>query len=222
VDLLAYGTKVIIIFLIAYFGTRVLSKKAIAEMTAYEIAGIFILSNVAAEPLVTKVTMRAVLGTGLLVFLIWLASHLATFNKLTPIMEHSPTVVIKNGQLDMTALRAASLSLNQFMGLLRAKGFDKVTDVEFAILEPQGMLSAFPKSQKRPVNPGDLNIPTPYEGLTLPLVMDGSVIENNLRHANLTKEWLLGALSYQGIKELSKEVALAELDTQGNLLVSRK
>ena len=221
-ELFAYGTKVIIIFLIAYFGARVLTKKAIAEMTAYEIAGIFILSNVAAEPLVTKVTMRAVYGTGLLIFLIWITSHLAIFNKLTPIMEHSPTVVVKNGQLDMSALKATSLSLNQFMGLLRAKGYDKVTDVEFAVLEPQGRLSAFPKSQKRPVNPSDLSVPTQYEGLTLPLVMDGSILENNLRHANLTKDWLLSALSYQGIKEFSKEVALAELDTQGNLLVSRK
>lgn len=221
-ELLTYGIRVIIIFLLTYFGARILTKKAIAEMTAYEIAGVILLSTVAAEPLVTKVTTKAVYGTGLLIFLIWLTSRLAVVNKLTPILEHTPTVLVKNGQLDMTALKATSLSLNQFMGLLRTKGYDKVTDVEFAVLEPQGKLSAFPKSQKRPVNPSDLNIPTQYEGLTLPLVMDGSIIESNLRHAKLTKEWLLGALSYQGVKDFSKEVALAELDTQGNLLVSRK
>lgn len=114
-ELLIYGTKVMIVFLLTYFGARILTKKAIAEMTAYEIAGIMLLSNVAAEPLVTKVTMRAVFGTGLLIFLVWITSHLAIINKLTPIMEHSPTVVVRNGQLDMKALKATSLSLNQFI-----------------------------------------------------------------------------------------------------------
>lgn len=220
-NFLSYTFRVIAIFFFTYLSARALSKKAIAEMTSYEMAGIILLSTVAAEPLVTKVTTKALWGTGLLVFLIFLTSRLSLIQRLTPILEHTPTVVIKNGQLDMNALKHNTLSINQLMGLLRQKGYDKVTDVEYAIFEPQGNLSAFPKSQNRPLQPSDLNIATKYEGLTIPLIIDGSIMDKNLAHVNLDETWLLYELSKKGINDYKNQVSLAQLDTQGNLLVSR-
>jgi uncharacterized membrane protein YcaP (DUF421 family) len=222
VDVLVYIVRVFLVFLFTYFAARTLSQKAIAEMTAYEIAGLFILSNVAAEPLVTKVLSKSILGTGLLAFLILVFSRLALLNKLTPIMEHNAMVLIRNGQLDVGALKTSTLSINQLMGLLREKGYDKVTDVEFAILEPQGKLSVIPMSQKRPVQPKDLNISTNYEGLTLPLIVDGTIIKRNLEHVNLSEEWLCEELRNQGVTNYKEQISLAELDTQGNLNLSWK
>ncbi|GAB6098787.1 DUF421 domain-containing protein [Halanaerocella petrolearia] len=221
IDFISYSIRVILIYLFTYFGTRMLSKKAIAQMTAYEMAGVIVLTTVSAEPLVTKVTTKALFGTGLLIFLIVLTSKLTLVEKLTPILEHKPTVLVKDGQLDMSALKQMDLSLNQMKGLLRQKGYDKVSDVEYAMLEPQGQLSVIPKSQKRPVQPSDLNISTQYEGLTVPLIIDGVIIEKNLQHVNLNENWLRRELSNQGITDYKNEVNLAELDTSGNLLVSK-
>lgn len=220
-ELLSYAIRVIIIFLFTYFAARILSKKAISEMSAYELIGIILMANVAVTPLISSVVPKTILGVGILAALTALTARLSLINKLTPILEHTPTIVIKNGQVNMSALRSNALSLNQLMGLLREKGFDKVTDVEFGILEPTGNLSAIPKSQKRPVQTADLNIPTKYEGLTIPLVMDGAIIERNLKHVRLDKRWLLEELKKQGISRYQTEVALAELDTTGNLLVSK-
>lgn len=221
-DALAYSIRVLLVFSFTYLAARVLSKKAIAEMTAYEMAGVIILSTVAAEPLVTKVLAKSIFGVGFLSILIFASSRLALVNKLTPILEHTPTVVVKNGQIDMQALKDTTLSINELMGLLRTKGYDKVTDVEFAVLEPTGKLSAFPMSQKRPVQPSDLNISTKYEGLTLPLIVDGEIIERNLEHANLSEEWLVNELKKQGVTDYSQQLAFAELDTQGNFNLSWK
>jgi len=198
-----------------------LSKKAIAQMTAYEMAGVIVLTTVAAEPLVTKVTTKALFGTGFLIFLISLTSRLTLIEKLTPILEHKPTILVKDGQLDMNALKKIDLSLNQMKGLLRQKGYDKVCDVEYAILEPQGNLSVIAKSQKRPLQPSDLNISTQYEGLTVPLIMDGVIIDRNLEHVKLTETWLIGELRKQGITDYKNQINLAELDTSGNLSISK-
>jgi uncharacterized membrane protein YcaP (DUF421 family) len=122
----------------------------------------------------------------------------------------------------MNSLKQTDLTLNEMLGMMRQKGFDKVSDVEFAILEPQGNLSVFPRSQNRPLQPKDVNVSTKYEGLTFPLIMNGRIIDENLKHIGLSKEWLMGALEYQQIKDYEKEVALAELDTSGNLLISKK
>ncbi len=102
--------------------------------------------------------------------------------------------------------------------MLRIKGYPKVSDVEFAIIEPDGSLSVVPKSQSRPVTPKDLNIDTQYEGLALPLIIDGEIQDGNLKYANLDRNWLQQELKKVNISN-AKEVFLAELDTQGKLYI---
>ena len=93
--------------------------------------------------------------------------------------------------------------------------------MEFAILETGGQLSVIPKSQKRPVAPEDLNLPTKYEGLPVTLIIDGFVFKKNLTRLNLSEEWLRSELHKFGIKSF-KEVLFAHLDTEGKLLYQVK
>ncbi|MBU3191123.1 hypothetical protein K9O30_17675 [Clostridium bowmanii] len=100
IDFIALSIRVIIVFYFTYLCTRVLTKKAMAQMTAYELAGLMILANVAAEALVDKVTLKSVYGSGLLVVLMFISARLALKNKFTPILEHTPTIIINKGKLD--------------------------------------------------------------------------------------------------------------------------
>lgn len=222
VDVLSYSVRVLIVYFFTYLCTRAMSKKALAEMTAYEIATIMILANVAAEPLVDKVVVKSVYGSGVLVILMVLTSRLALVNKLTPALEHTATVLIRNGEIDMDALKKVSISLNQLQGLLREKGYDNVAEVNTAILEPQGTISVFPKAENAPVTLKDLNIKVQKEQLTLPLVMDGSIIMANLKHIKKDEAWLINEIHKQGIKDIWNDVALAELDSAWNLSVFKK
>ncbi|GLC31345.1 DUF421 domain-containing protein [Clostridium omnivorum] len=222
IDVLSYSVRVLIVYFFTYLCTRAMSKKALAEMTAYEIATIMILANVAAEPLVDKVIVKSVYGSGALVILMVLTSRLALVNKLTPALEHTATVLIKNGEIDMDALKKVSISLNQLQGLLREKGYDNVAEVNTAILEPQGTISVFPKAENTPVTLKDLNIKVQNEQLTLPLVMDGSIITENLSHIKKDEAWLINKIHSQGIKDIYNEVTLAELDSAWNLSVFKK
>lgn len=221
-DFLSYTIRVLLVFVFTYFAARILSKKAIAEMTAYEVVGLMLISNVAAEPLVGKIVTKSIFGTGLLVFLMIGSAKLALVNKLNPFLEHSPTILVQNGKLNSRALSMSDLSLNQFLGLLRQKGFEKVEDIEVAIFEPQGELSVIPKSPNRPIQIKDLNLYSPKAGLTIPLIMDGSIIDKNLRHLRLSSSWLINELSNQGINDYKEEVFLAELDSEHKLYITRK
>lgn len=218
----AYSVRVFLVYFFTYLATRIMTKKAIAEMTAYEVAALMVLSNVAAEPLVDKVVIKSVYGVGLLVILMALAGRLALINKFTEIFEHTSTIVIENGQIDMKALKRLHLSLNQLEGLLREKGYDKVSDVQTAIFEPQGTLSVFPKAEKRPVTLKDLNIKATNEPITVPLILDGSILKTNLNHIGRNEKWLLKELKKQGIQNYEKQVALAELDPSWNIIILKK
>ncbi|HEX3045761.1 MAG TPA: DUF421 domain-containing protein, partial [Bacillota bacterium] len=98
------------------------------------------------------------------------------------------------------------------------KGYAAIADVEFAILEPDGNLSVLPKSQSRPVLPRDLQINTEYEGLALPLIMDGEIQYNNLKYAKLSLDWLHQEIHKAGAAD-PRQVFLAELSTTGKLYV---
>jgi Predicted membrane protein len=221
-DFLSYSVRVIIVYFFTYLCTRALTKKAIAEMTAYEVAGLMILANVAAEPLVDKVVIKSVYGSGFLIVIIFFQTKLALKNKFTPILEHTPTLLVKNGQLDMRALSRVGLSLNQFEGLLRQQGYDKVSDLDTVIMEPQGELSIFPKPENKPVTIKDLKLKSDPPGFTIPLVMDGLILKNNLHHIKKNEKWLIKQLNKQGIYNLKTEVALAELSPSWQLFVFRK
>lgn len=217
--ILSYSVRLFLVYFFTYLSTRILTKKAIAEMTAYEMAGLMVLANVAAEPLVDKVVVKSVYGTGFLVLLMSVTARLAIINKFTAFFEHTATRVIENGQINMKALKRLSLSLNQFEGLLRQQGYDKVSDIQTAVFEPQGNLSVFPKAENKPVTLKDLNIKPQNERITLPLILDGSIAYVNLKHIGKDENWLLGELKKQGYENYKKEVAIAELDPSWNLIV---
>jgi uncharacterized membrane protein YcaP (DUF421 family) len=219
---ITYSIRVILVYFFTYLSTRMMTKKAIAEMTAYEIAGVMILANVAAEPLVDKVVIKSIYGVGLLVALMLLAGRLATINKLTRFFEHTATIIIENGNIDMKALRKLSLSMNQLKGLLRQQGCDKVSDVQSAIFEPQGTLSVFLKGENKPVTLKDLNMSAINETITIPLILDGTIQHSNLKHIGKDEGWLISELKNNGIEDFVKEVAIAELDPSWKLTVLRK
>ena len=68
----------------------------------------------------------------------------------------------------------------------------------------------------------DLNIEPSNEGITIPVVMDGSIIEQNLKHINKTKDWLLQELDRQGVVNYRKDVMIAEVDSTWKVTVLKK
>lgn len=131
-----------------------------------------------------------------------------------------PEIIIENGKILEKNLKKNRIPISELLSELRTQGVFNIEDVEFALFEPGGKVSIQKKSQKQPLTPSDLNIPTQYEGLPTVLIMDGVVQEIALKSINLTKAWLYHQLEKQNIKDT--EVSLAQLDTKGNLYVDLK
>jgi len=216
-EALVYVARCILVLLFSWFCVRVIGKKSLAQMTSYDFTAIMILANVAAEPLVYKVTSKAFLGSVTIAFFVvaigWMSLHKTFYN-----FDSKPDILIVNGKIDRDALKRNRMNLPFLLSLLRLQGYAKVSDVEFAIIEPDGNLSVIPASQNRPVTPGDLKIDTSYEGISLPLIMDGEIQYNNLKYARLDTAWLNREIGRSGAAR-AEEVFLAELDTNGKLSV---
>ena len=66
-----------------------------------------------------------------------------------------------------------------------------------------------------------MNISTEYEGIPLPLVIDGKLIDLNLKKLNLTKEWLNSELQKFDIPSY-KDAFFVSLQTNGSLFFQKK
>lgn len=216
-EAVVYIGRCITVLTFSWFCVRIIGKKSISQLTSYDFTALMILANVAAEPLVYKVSTKAFLGSltiAVVVIIIgWLSLQKRFYN-----LDAKPDIVVVNGKVDREALKRNRMNLPFLLSLLRLQGYSKITDVEYAIIEPNGNLSVISVSQSRPVTPQDLKIETKYEGISLPLIIDGEIQYNNLKFAKLDIQWLNREIQKSGASK-AEDVFLAELDTTGKLYV---
>jgi uncharacterized membrane protein YcaP (DUF421 family) len=214
--------RTVVAYLLLLVVARFMGRKALSQMTFFDFAVIITLGSVTANlsmgqdntPASTAVVLitlgaLAVLTGYLHIKSIWV-------RKLT---NSEPVTAIENGRIIDKNLKKVRFTINELTTLLREKNVFNYADVEFAIIENDGQLSVLPKSQKAPLTPSDMKIPTGYKGLTKDLIMDGKVLAENLMSVKLDETWLKNQLSAQGITDV-EQVFYAGLDSSGNLYVS--
>jgi uncharacterized membrane protein YcaP (DUF421 family) len=111
-------------------------------------------------------------------------------------VDGKPTMIINHGRIDEKAMRKQRYNFDDLLMQLREKDIQRISDVEFAILEASGKLSVFEK-EKNVNKEGDI---------TIPLIIDGVINEDHLTSMNKTNLWLrqeLRKLGYQDIKKIS-------------------
>lgn len=215
-------SRSIIAFLTLFLFARILGKQQVTHLNFFEYATGITIGSIAAELSVNLSAKALVHWVGLAT---WTACTLGfqwmvTRNRrLAKIVEGEPVVVIQNGKIFYENLRLLRFTIDDLLLQLRGKDVFDLSEVEFAVLENNGTLSVLKKSQHRPVTPADLGIPTQYEGLPTELIVDGVVIEQNLRQVKLDAAWLLDQLRSRGITS-PREVAYAALNSKGELYVS--
>jgi len=201
-----------------------MGKQQVAQLTFFDyIVGITIGSIAATLSVqVNENTLATLAGMGtwsiLAIILAVLGIHSTWVRK---VVDGEATVVVENGKVLEENLKRIRIPMDGLISELRTKDVFNIADVEFAMFEPGGKISIQKKSQKQPLTPGDLNLPTQYDGLPTNLIMDGVILDDSLRSLNLSKAWLHHQLRKQNIQDTS-EVSIAQLETKGNLYIDLK
>lgn len=204
--------------------TRMVGKSQVGQLTISDWVNGIVIGSIAAALAVDLKT-----GAGYYVFSLFIFTVLTIaaqwfglkYRPAHKMLNDEPTVVVHNGKILERNMERMRYTVDDLTSQLRQKNAFNIADVEFAIAEPNGELSVLLKSQKAPLTPADLNIPTSYQGVPSELVADGVIIKQNLKQNNLTEDWLLGELQKQGVQSL-KDVLYAGLDTGGNLYVDKR
>lgn len=207
-----------IIFLVAYVYLRVAGKKAVSEMNSFDLLFVLVLGTIVSEPLVSKELPQALAyGLGIVILYI-LFSIIVLNNKLRWFLIASPTVLIRNGDIDEKGLRKVRITVGELIAELRTKGYTNTKDIELAMLEDMGKFSVIPKSTQRPLQPSDFNMQPSPTFIPIPVVMEGQIIDHNLKYLQKDRGWLELQLAAHALSmDDIQKVTLAVVNQKGSL-----
>ena len=205
-------TRALVLYIIVVISMRIMGKRQIGQLQPYELAIAIMISELAAVPMQNT---GIPLINGIIPILTLLVAQL-TMSLLSLKSVRVRAIICGKPTILVEELRKEMYTINDLLEQLRIKDYPNIADVEYAILETNGQLSVIPKSQKRPVNPQDMNIKTDYEGIIIDAIIDGSIMENNLKIAGKDAKWLIKEIRKQHLND-PKEILYAGIDPSGRL-----
>ncbi len=204
--------------------TNALGKKQINQLNMFDyVIGISI-GNVVAEMTVNKevVFIDGVIVMGMYSLISIFISFLTTKSIiLRRIISGTPTIIIENGKIIENALKKSKLDINELLEEARIDGYFDISEIEYAIMEANGKISFLPKSKYKAVTPNDLKIKTNYKGVCTNVIIDGKIMENNLKSINKDRKWLIKRLSNLNYKNI-ENLLLVTCDTNEKIVVFEK
>lgn len=216
--------RTILLYALSVLAIRLMGKRQVGQLQPYEFVLALMIAELAAAPMEDIGTplfygVVPILGMMILHGLAALLS--ARFTPVRLLLSGGPSVIIRNGVIQYGEMRRLCYTTSDLLEELRSQGYLNIADVYTAILETNGRLSVFPRGNKRPLTPEDLQLSPENEGIPLTLIVDGKIQREHLQACGLDENWLKRQLQSAGMAEAGK-ILLASLDQQGKLFIQEK
>ncbi|SFK69130.1 Uncharacterized membrane protein YcaP, DUF421 family [Paenibacillus sp. 1_12] len=215
--------RTIFVYFIVFVTMRIMGKREIGKLSVFDLVISIMIAEIAVFVLedMNKSLIDGILPMFTLVGVQLVIAYLSLKNeKLRRLFEGKSSLIIENGKLNREEMRRQRYNLDDLLLQLRQSKVMDVANVEFAILEPSGKLTVVEKKEPT-ATPAEGKSLFRYEGLPLPLIMDGKVQDENLEKLGKTRFWLKSELQLQGIKEF-RDVFFCTLDHRGKWFVDRR
>ena len=216
---LSAGSLVAIFVLTKLMGYRQMSQMSMFDyITGITIGSIAAEMATSLEDSFTRPLTAMVVYALISTFLSWLGTKSIKARRL---VEGKPLVLLDKGELSLKNLKRAKVDVNEFLMQCRLNGYFDVSKLETAILEGNGRLSILPKATDRPATPADFALSPQQDYLVANVIIDGTVMKDNLHHTGRDEKWLLTHIKSQGAERV-EDVLLATCSVDGQLTVFLK
>ncbi len=215
--------KTALIYVVVNIAMRCMGKRQVGELSTSEVIVAFLISEVASAPIGNPdVSLwRNIVAIFVLVAMEILYSYLSIklpfFMTLT---QGRPTVIIENGRVLEKSLLKNRLTIAELNEELRLKNIN-IADVYLAIIENNGQLSIIPTNEASALTRRDLGVSVKESPQDFAVVIDGKILEDNLKRVGKTKKWLAEYLHTQKVKS-EKEVLVLYADRNGATFFQKK
>ena len=197
--------------------TKLMGYRQISQLSMFDYINSITIGSIAAEMAVDlegnylKPLLAMVVYAAFVIILSKISQKSIPFRRL---INGKAIMIYQNGMIYNENLRKAKMDVDEFLVECRVNGYFDLSQVESAILEPNGKISFLPVTEDRPATPKDLGIQPIQEEIFANVIVDGKVMEYNLKHAGKDRNWLNQQLDGKNIKKI-EDVFLAVCDKQG-------
>ena len=186
--LLSISLKLVFCLVSLMLVTRVLGKKALADVTPFDLIYTLVLGGILEESIYDDK-----LNIGHLVFalflwaaLIYIIERIVQKNtRVSRLLKGEPSVIIRDGVINLKALSKNHIEMEQLRTMLRQQQCFSLENAKHVILESAGQVSVLKKSQEDSY-------------ISLMLVDHGIIQDRVLETHSLTRKWLLDNLIKEG------------------------
>ncbi|MFC3745350.1 YetF domain-containing protein [Paenibacillus sp. GCM10012306] len=239
----------VLMYFFIFLCLRIMGKREIGKLSVFDLTISIMIAEIAVFVIddIKRPVYEGIVPMATLVLIQVLVAQLGLKSrKLRMFMDGKPSILISDGKLHRGEMRKQRYNIDDLLLQLRGQNIDNPADVEFAILEASGQLTIIEKnksgsssaqstnsSEEENSNAGDkstgsanssktVKLPKDkirYEGLPIPLIMDGKVQDENLEMIGKTRFWLRQQIRQKGVSDF-RDVFLCSVDHQGKIYVS--
>lgn len=207
-----------------FISTKIIGNKQMSELSMFDYINGITIGSIAAE-MATELDGKfyfPLIAMAVYTVVIWIISEMSEKSvKSRRVFAGRSILLMENGKLYEKNFRTAKIDINDFLTQCRINGYFNTDDIDTAILEQNGKISFLPKSDAKPLTPRDINLSPEQEKLLKVVILDGHIMEENLKRTGNNKKWLENELHKQKIGNI-KDVYLAECDNNNQLSVYKR
>ncbi|MCL1950578.1 MAG: DUF421 domain-containing protein [Turicibacter sp.] len=180
-----YRTFILYVLLLVVF--KLMGKKEVGELTVIDLVVSILMAEIAAMAIDFNRSMQEIFLAITLLGSLQLLTAFITLRskKLRDVIDGKPAILIHNGVVNIEEMKKQRYNFDDLMVQLRMKDITSVFEVEYAILEANGQLTAF-KKDSCPYNP-------------LPIIVSGVLVQENLTKIDRDTDWLNAQMEAEGI-----------------------
>lgn len=163
--------------------------------------------------------LQMLFGVAVWGILIYIVEVLAVKNeKIRKLLQGDPEVIVKDGNIDIKAMKKNHLEMEQLRTMLREKGVFSLREVRDLYLESSGNISIKKHMTAEPPTVDMLNLEVGDEDPSVLLIDEGKLHKENLQFAGKTTEWLQAELEKVGYSRIS-DIYFAEWSSSNGFFI---
>ncbi|WP_338042362.1 DUF421 domain-containing protein [Paenibacillus alba] len=203
--------------------TRLLGKKEISQLTAFDFVSSLMLSELVGNTIYDPEVHLSHLVFALVVWTLLalgLEKFIASMPWLSRYAAGTPDLVIRDGVIDFKAMKRNNLDFAQLGMLLRENNVFSLREVAYALFETNGSISVLRQKDPNSLS-GDAKAQQTKVCLPESIIENGSINEDALRRLGRNAQWLQQLLQLSGIAH-HERVLYAEWSDDSGLFYQLK
>lgn len=217
--------RTVLLYGLLIVGLRLTGKRQIGQLEPIEFVLMMLLSDLASVPMQDfgLPLLQGVIPIATLLALSTLLSGISMLSvRFRSLVCGEPTLIIREGVLQQTAMKRSRLTLDEVLEELRVQGVSSLDEVKYAVLETSGQLSVLLRSDVQPATPRQMGLNV-ADDVFLPVILidNGRLMGKNLEKMGLDEKWLQKQLKAHKAHRV-QDVFLMTVDHGGTVVLAKK